>query len=150
MDGTGYLATLSSGWLHRDPSIGNALKLTKERHSPDSLEKTLFPGDEGSAQLQRFAEVSSETDRLAQVYRSRPLDFHQEFSKATPEIQSEYEQLKEDPIWPRYQLLQRAKDLGLAENCLALQTDFDLSAKLDTHVEMSREIGPAISVSDSK
>ena len=139
----GYWAAFNKGWLQMDPSIGNALRLAQER--AELLEKTLFPDAEGESQLAIFKRVSQAASQL--VDRFRTLDsetFALHFDSASPAVQKEFKELQTDPMWLRYRLLEEAKSLQLADHCLAVQTDFDLAAKLDAYVEKCVP-GPSIS-----
>ena len=141
----GYSAAFSRGWIQRDPSIGNALKLTQKR--PDSLERTLFLDAAWDTKRSFFKGLSDDTLDLVELYRTTaPALFAKIFTKAPASAQKEYEDLKAESnlMWLRYQILEAAESLDLANHCVGIQTDFDLAAKLDDYVE-ERTPGASIS-----
>ena len=139
----GYWSALKRGWIQRDPSIGNALRLTQKR--TDSLKRTLFPDAACEAQLAVFENVSQAASELVDHFRQYDSKtFALLLNVANPAVQREFEGLKADPLWLRYRILEEAERLQLADHCLGLQTDFDLAAKLDAYVAEGRELGPSV------
>jgi hypothetical protein len=97
------------GWIHRDPSIGNILKLKCAR--PDSSFTSLCS-----------APPSSSEDNLSLHFASLPAE----------EAEQKLSQLRQE-------LAASLRQLGGLHECKAIICDFDLSAKLEGYLQHDHE-----------
>ncbi|KAH8795200.1 hypothetical protein DL96DRAFT_1723412 [Flagelloscypha sp. PMI_526] len=105
----GWLKAYEMGWIHRDPSIGNILKLKCAR--PDSSFTSLCS-----------APPSSSEDNLSLHFASLPAE----------EAEQKLSQLRQE-------LAASLRQLGGLHECKAIVCDFDLSAKLEGYLQRDRE-----------
>ncbi|KAH8834186.1 hypothetical protein DL96DRAFT_484677 [Flagelloscypha sp. PMI_526] len=105
----GWLKAYEMGWIHRDPSIGNILKLKRAR--PDSSFTSLCS-----------APPSSSEDNLSLHFASLPAE----------EADEKLSQLRQE-------LAAALGQLDGLHECNAIICDFDLSAKLEGYLQRDRE-----------